>query len=63
MFYDGIAVPKLEKILVDLVCDKDLFVSFQGEEFRNIYMGALTDYDISPSTIRRYSGDAGVWKR
>jgi hypothetical protein len=63
MFYDGIAVPKLEKILVDLVCDKDLFVSFQGEEFRNIYMGALTDYDISLSTIRRYSGDAGVWKR
>lgn len=55
----GVSIPKLEKILVDLVCEKDLFVSFQGEELRNIYRGALTDYDISLSTIRRYAGRRG----
>ena len=54
-----VSIPKLEKILVDLVCDKDLFVSFQGEELRNIYRRALTDYDVSLSTIRRYASRRG----
>ncbi len=54
-----VPIPKLEKILVDLVCDKDLFVSFQGEELRNIYRRALSDYDMSLSTIRRYASRRG----
>jgi len=56
---DDVSIPKLEKILVDLVCEKDLFVSFQGEELRNIYRRAFTDYDMSLSTIRRYAGRRG----
>ena len=55
----GVSIPKLEKILVDLVCEKDLFVSFQGEELRNIYLRALTDYNVSLSTIRRYASRRG----
>ena len=58
-FSDDISIPKLEKILVDLVCEKDLFVSFQGEELRNIYLRALTDYNVSLSTIRRYASRRG----
>ena len=51
---DDVSIPKLEKILVDLVCEKDLFVSFQGAELHNIYHRALTDYNVSLSKIRRY---------
>ena len=57
--FDNVAIPRLEKILVDLVCEKDLFVSFQGEELRNIYHRALTDYDVSLSTLRRYARRRG----
>ncbi|HON28765.1 MAG TPA: hypothetical protein PLA64_10755 [Mesotoga infera] len=59
MSYDKITVPKLEKILVDLVCNRDLFVSFQGAELRNIYHKALADYNLSLSTIRRYAKRRG----
>jgi len=59
MSYGKITVPKLEKILVDLVCEKDLFVSFQGTELRNIYHRALADYSVSLSTIRRYASRRG----
>ncbi len=57
--FDNVAIPRLEKILVDLVCEKDLFVSFQGEELRNIYHRALKDYDVSLSTLRRYARRRG----
>ena len=57
--FDNVAIPRLEKILVDLVCEKDLFVSFQGEELRNIYHRVLKDYDVSLSTLRRYARRRG----
>ncbi len=57
--FDNVAIPRLEKILVDLVCERDLFVSFQGEELRNIYHRALKDYDVSLSTLRRYARRRG----
>ena len=57
--FDNAAIPRLEKILVDLVCEKDLFVSFQGEELCNIFRRALTDYDVSLSTLRRYARRRG----
>lgn len=48
-------IPKLEKILVDLFCDKDLFNSFQGSELKNIFRKAFSAYAISTSVLINYA--------
>lgn len=44
----------LEKILVDLYCDKE-FAPFQGNEIYQIYRNAFNDYTINESTALRYA--------
>lgn len=45
---------KLEKILVDLYCDKE-FISFQGNERFHIFSNAFNRYTINESTLLRYA--------
>lgn len=45
----------LEKILVDLVCDQDIYGQYQGEELRNIYSGATKRYAINYSQVLKYA--------
>jgi len=52
-------IPKLEKILVDLFCDKDLFNAFQGAELKNIFRKAFDTYSINLSVLFNYSGRRG----
>lgn len=47
-------VASLEKILVDLYCDKE-FSPFQGNEIYHIYKNAFNDYTINESTMLRYA--------
>lgn len=47
-------VASLEKILVDLYCDKE-FAPFQGNEIYHIYKNAFNDYTINESTMLRYA--------
>ena len=47
-------VASLEKILVDLYCDKE-FLPFQGNEIYHIYKNAFNDYTLNESTMLRYA--------
>ncbi|MCD8183954.1 MAG: hypothetical protein LUE99_13685 [Bacteroides sp.] len=47
-------VASLEKILVDLYCDKE-FSPFQGNEIYHIYKNAFNDYTVNESTMLRYA--------
>jgi Family of unknown function (DUF6577) len=51
-----IPCPKLEKILVDVFTDTNLFYIFQGQELVNIFETAFHTYRISQKTLFRYAG-------
>ncbi len=57
-----ITIPKLEKVMVDLVADDILFQAFQGRELKNIYGYILESYNVNHSTLRRYSQRRNKWK-
>lgn len=51
---DGCSVPKIEKMLVDALGDKEIrFV--QGAELYTIYRNAFEQYDINRSSLFRYA--------
>lgn len=52
---DKIYVPKIEKIIVDLFVDKDLFIMYQGQELANIYEELFETFSINQSTLNRYA--------
>jgi hypothetical protein len=45
----------LEKMLVDIYCDEDLFAAQQGTERMNIFKEAFTKYSINKSKLLRYA--------
>lgn len=47
--------PKLEKILIDLLADTDLFSFYQGSELKNIWREAFNKYSINQSTLNNYA--------
>jgi hypothetical protein len=59
---EEVTVPKLEKIMVDLVADNILFQAFQGRELKNICGYILESYSINQSTLQRYSQRRNKWK-
>jgi DNA-binding PadR family transcriptional regulator len=49
-----IAIPTLEKLLVDIMIDKELFAAQQGElDF--IYKTAFNKYDVNKAKMKRYA--------
>lgn len=50
-----IIIPRIEKIIVDLFAEDALFVTYQGEELKNIYNGFFNQFSINQSTIKRYA--------
>lgn len=50
------SIPKLEKMLVDLFCDDDVFYMYQGEEKNNITERALRNYHVNYTTLLSYAG-------
>ena len=52
---DKLMTATLEKILVDIISDSDLFSTFQGRELHNIYQTAFERYKISQSKMKRYA--------
>jgi len=51
----NIRTSTLEKLLVDLVCDEDIFGQYQGEELKNIYQNATERYAINFSQMLKYA--------
>lgn len=49
-----ITIPALEKLLVDMLIDKDLFAAQQGE-LRDIYKSAFDKYSVNTARMKRYA--------
>ena len=56
-----VQVPKLEKVMVDLVADEILFNAFQGKELKTIYSNIVDKYDVNLSTLKRYGQRRNKW--
>lgn len=54
--------PGIEKILIDLYCDKDLFYSYQDDELSNIWTNIFKKYLVNRSTLFNYSRRRGKQK-
>lgn len=52
---NNITLASLEKILIDLFCDQDIFKFYAGNELINIYQYALKNYTINFSILLNYS--------
>ena len=50
---------KLEKMIVDIYCEKDLFISFQGSELVHIINTAHERYSINFTTLFHYARRRG----
>lgn len=52
---EDISTPKLEKILVDIFADDEIFYVFHGEELRHIFETAFERYQVSQKSLFRYA--------
>jgi hypothetical protein len=52
---DAATLPTLEKILVDLVADSEIFFFLQGHELLNIFESALGKYTVNTDRLLRYA--------
>ncbi|MFA7567289.1 MAG: DUF6577 family protein [Alkalispirochaeta sp.] len=57
---DDVTVPRLEKILVDIVRDRHLFGFLEGAETHYIYKAATDRYHVQLDTLLRYASRRGV---
>lgn len=49
----------LEKMLVDIFCDKIIFSAFQGNEMKKIFSSAYIKYSINENRLLRYANRRG----
>lgn len=56
---DRVNTITIEKLLVDLYCDKELFFTFQGKELRTIMEESFSKYSINQSKMIRYANRRG----
>lgn len=54
-----INTPKIEKILVDIFTDSNLFITYQGYELERIYESIFTLYSVNMTTLERYAKNRG----
>jgi len=52
---ENIKMPAIEKILVDLYCDDDLYFAYSGRDLDSIYENMLKNYAVNLSTLLRYA--------
>ncbi len=55
---DGVPMPALEKLLVDVLCDAD-FAYLRGGEWRYMMDNAFSTFSINVSRLLRYAGRRG----
>ena len=56
---NGINVSSLEKILVDIYCDKTLFGQYQGNEMKTLYKNCFENYSVNKTKLLRYASRRG----
>tara|TARA_R110002033_G_scaffold165923_1_gene204244 strand:- start:5780 stop:6526 length:747 start_codon:yes stop_codon:yes gene_type:complete len=55
----NVQIPSIEKILVDLIVDNDLFSAYQGRDLTSIIENAFEYNTINMDTLLRYAGRRG----
>ena len=60
---EGLILPTIEKIMVDLFKDDELFAPYQGAELQNIFQEFFYTYNINQSTLRQYTNKRHVRDR
>ncbi|WP_313125828.1 DUF6577 family protein [Proteiniclasticum ruminis] len=60
---EGLILPTIEKIMVDLFKDDELFAPYQGAELQNIFQEFFYTYNINQSTLRQYANKRHVRDR
>ena len=55
----GVMTVTMEKILVDLFCDKTLFAIYQGHELRTIFHNCFEQYPVNTTMMLRYASRRG----
>jgi len=60
---ETITIPRIEKIIVDLFVDVELYNTYQGGELKNIYEEFFSNFNINQSTIKRYATRRSVGDR
>lgn len=55
-----IVLPKIEKILVDIFFESELFITYQGDELKNIFERIYSEYSINASTLYLYAKNRGI---
>ena len=61
--YQQFTIPTLEKILVDLYCDRKTFYMYQGSEMEMIFKNALNKYAINYTKLLQYARRRGKTKQ
>jgi len=56
---DGTKTTTIEKLLVDLFCNKELFFAFQGKELRTTMDEAFSKYSVNQNKMIRYANRRG----
>jgi len=56
---DGVVTVTLEKVLVDLFCDEQIFSTYQGNERSIIFKNAFNDYTLNQNKMLRYAQRRG----
>ena len=59
----AIRLAGLEKTLVDLVCDAEIYGQYQGAELENIYKNSTEKYAVNYSTVLQYAAKRGRKKQ
>ncbi|MFA5015021.1 MAG: DUF6577 family protein [Actinomycetota bacterium] len=57
---EKINIPKIEKILVDIFFESNLFRTYQGQELINIFERVFEEYTINLTTLLRYARKRGI---
>lgn len=57
---ENLVVPTIEKIMVDIFMDNELFAAYQGAELQNIYQELFKSFNINRSTLRQYANKRHV---
>jgi hypothetical protein len=60
---ENIIIPRIEKIMVDLFVEDQLYITYQGGELRNIYEAFFETFSINQSTLNRYATKRKVKER
>lgn len=54
-----IFLPQLEKLLVDVYCDRQIYFFYSGAELKNIFNNAFDRYTVNLSRLRSYAKRRG----